>query len=717
MGDVFTGHIVIRACSARSSLRKLNDDLDVIRLSLKGLRECFQWFKASDEAREPPTVCACKYFSRLVPMPLVGVDAVDHHAVLEHSRARDISRRGAKCGPAACSSGRTCFARLKAAQLALSVRKMNLDARYGSVTATFVLALVAFCTSLDALAAEPQRVLLLHSFGREFAPYDAVVAAFRTELAQGASAPIVVNDESLDAEQAFGSDDQELILELLRRRFGGLRPDVVVTIGPPAAALYLQDRDKLFPAARLVIAALDERLVRKSALRAGDMVVAIHQDLFRLVDNILRVLPETQTIAIVLGATPLERFWTSEARRELAGFAGGITFEWLNDLPLAQMRQRVATLPPHSAVLYGLLVQDAAGVPYERGAALESLVAVSAAPIFSLYESELGHGVVGGPYHSQQRVGALTAAATLRALRGEIPAEPAIQLVDYEPPVYDWRELKRWGIDRARLPPGSEVRFQPPSFWHEHRALILTTTSIFLLQTALLIGLLWQRLRRRRAEGEALALSGRLISAHEDERRWLARELHDDITQRLAGLAIDAAELDGGDLSPRDREGRRSMRGGLVQLSQDVHSLSYRLHPSVIEDLGLVEALRTECDRIARAESLQVDLQADILPAGVSREVALCIYRVAQEALRNIGRHAKATTVRLSLALRNGGLGLTVSDNGSGFEPAAQNHHPSLGHASMRERVRSLDGKLDIRSAPGQGTTVIAWVPVREARP
>ena len=227
MGDVFTGHIVIRACSARSSLRKLNDDLDVIRLSLKGLRECFQWFKASDEAREPPTVCACKYFSRLVPMPLVGVDAVDHHAVLEHSRARDISRRGAKCGPAACSSGRTCFARLKAAQLALSVRKMNLDARYGSVTATFVLALVAFCTSLDALAAEPQRVLLLHSFGREFAPYDAVVAAFRTELAQGASAPIAVYDESLDAEQAFGSDDQELILELstppLRRLAAGCR--------------------------------------------------------------------------------------------------------------------------------------------------------------------------------------------------------------------------------------------------------------------------------------------------------------------------------------------------------------------------------------------------------------------------------------------------------------------------------------------------------------
>ena len=148
---------------------------------------------------------------------------------------------------------------------------------------------------------------------------------------------------------------------------------------------------------------------------------------------------------------------------------------------------------------------------------------------------------------SQQRGGALTAAAALRALSGQGSRRPAIQLVDYEAPVYDWRELKRWGIDPARLPAGSEIRFRPPSFWDEHRALIITAISIFVLQAALLMGLMWQRIRRRRAEGEAQTLSGRLITAHEDERRWLARELHDDITQRLAGLAIDAAKLPGGD--------------------------------------------------------------------------------------------------------------------------------------------------------------------------
>src|SRR5271163_1893893 len=379
------------------------------------------------------------------------------------------------------------------------------------------------------------------------------------------------------------------------------------------------------------------------------------------------------------------------------------------------MRQRVAALPPHSAVLYTLMV-DAAGVPQQRGLAFASLFEVSAAPIFSLYESELGHGVVGGPYHSQQRVGALTAAAALRALSGQIAADPAIQLIDYEPPVYDWRELKRWRIDPARLPAGSAIRFQPPSLWDEHRVLIMTAIAIFLLQAALSIGLVWQRIRRRRAEGEAQALSGRLITAHEDERRWLARELHDDITQRLAGLAIDAAKLPGGELTPSDLDARRrSIRAGLAQLSEDVHDLSYRLHPSVLDDLGLVEALKAECDRVARFESVQVEVEAERIPQNLPTDVALVIYRVAQEALRNIGRHARARTAKVSLALRESGLRLEVSDNGSGFEANSPTPRASLGHAGMRERIRVVGGKLDIQSSLGKGTTVVAWVPIREA--
>ncbi len=560
-----------------------------------------------------------------------------------------------------------------------------------------------------------KRVLLLHSFGREFAPYDSATAAFRTELAQRSSEPVSFYDASLAAGEAPGTDVQQLLLELLRHRFAGSPPDVVVTFGSAAAVFYLQNRDKLFPGTPVVIYAVDERSIRKSALRAGDALVASNFDVPKSVDNILRLLPDTQTIVVVLGDSPTERFWLLEFRRECARFANRVKFEWLNDLSFDQMRQRVGALSPHSAVLFALLLTDAAGVPHENGAALASLAEVSTAPIFGFFQSELGQGVVGGPSISPQRTGAVAATAALHALSGQIPADPEIQILSYEPPIYDWRQLKRWGIDPARLPAGSEIRFQPLPLWDEHRTLIITAFAIFLLQAALLIGFVSQRIQRRRVEGEAQALSGRLITAHEDERRWLARELHDDITQRLARLAIDVARPPAGDLSPSDVDARRSIRGAVVQLSEDVHNLSYRLHPSVLDDLGLVEALKAECDRVARSESVRVDFEADTLPQSLPKEVTLGVYRVAQEALRNIGLHANASIVRLSLALRDSGLLLSVSDNGSGFKPGLQTLQPSLGHASMRERIRSLGGKLDIQSTPGRGTTVAAWVPILKA--
>jgi signal transduction histidine kinase len=157
--------------------------------------------------------------------------------------------------------------------------------------------------------------------------------------------------------------------------------------------------------------------------------------------------------------------------------------------------------------------------------------------------------------------------------------------------------------------------------------------------------------------------------------------------------------------------GARPLREDLVRLSEDVHALSYRLHPSVLDDLGLVEALRAEGDRVARHGEIRVDVEANDLPESLSADASLCIFRVAQEALSNAARHAHASAVTVLLSSRRSGLQLAVSDNGKGFDPSRSRDHPSLGLASMRERVRLLRGELDIESTAGRGTTVIVWVP------
>lgn len=592
---------------------------------------------------------------------------------------------------------------------------MSTARRSFPVLAGIGLAALAIGMALPADAATPKRVLIVHSFGRDLAPYNTITSVFRTDLARRSKEPIVFVEANLDYSRALGESEERAFVEYLRSRFDGMPPDAVVTVGPPAARFYVRNRADLFPGSRLVIGALDERLAKQLELQPTDAVVAGQVNLPGLVDNILRILPETERIAIVVGSSELERFWRGEFQRELARFAGRVVFDWLDHLSLAQLQERVSTLPPRSAVLYGLLIVDGAGVPLERQEGLTSLHAVSRAPIFGLYETELGNGVVGGPFSSQRTRGEHMATATLHALGGPKGPQPMIDVVGFEPPVYDWRELERWNVDRSRLPANSEVRFRPPSLWEQHRTEVLLVMATLILQAALITALLLQRARRRRAEREAQHLGGRILTAQEDERRRLAREMHDDVTQRLAALAIDAANAHASARHSAVGGAIDAIRQRLVKLGEDVHALSYRLHPSMIDDLGLVAALRAECNRVARSEPVQVDFDSRSIPRNLPSDIGTCLYRVAQEALRNVVRHAKASNVEVFLQAKDGGVTLSVRDDGAGFSESESAARSSLGLISMRERVRLVGGKLDIVSRPSQGTSIVAWVPLREA--
>ncbi len=237
-------------------------------------------------------------------------------------------------------------------------------------------------------------------------------------------------------------------------------------------------------------------------LGAHATAVALRLELPEIVENILRILPGTKNIAVVLGNSPLEKFWLVELRREFQPITNRVSFTWLNELPFEEMRRRAATLPPHSAILYGALVVDAAGVPHEQERTLDVLHAESNAPMFGAFDNQLGRGIVGGSLLALQDVSRETARVAVRILNGEPPG--SIQTLPFGPgtPVYDWRELKRWGISESRLPPGSVVRFRPPSLWKQYHWYIMGALAIITVQAVLIVGLLIQRARRRRAEAE-----------------------------------------------------------------------------------------------------------------------------------------------------------------------------------------------------------------------
>jgi signal transduction histidine kinase len=577
-----------------------------------------------------------------------------------------------------------------------------------------VAAAIAALAYGSAAADAPRRVLIIHSFGRDFAPFDATIAAFRRELASRSAQPVVFVEASLDAARPISRDEEAAFVAYLVQRFSQPVPDLVVSSGGPAARFLIANRARLFVDVPILLTAQEARVVSPSVLKRGDGMVASKLDLKRAFEHIVQVLPDTTTIAVVLGDTPLERFWRKELEREASVLAGKVRFVWFDGQTLAQMKDRIADLPANSAVFYAMLLADAAGVPYERFAALAELRSTTKVPFFALYENEVGQGVVGGPVHSQSRVGREAAEVALRLLNGP-PDEPIAVLVGMDAPIYDARELRRWEIDDSRLPPGSTVRFDEPSMWRRHRDEIVAAAGVIFTQAALIAALLVQRARTRRAEADARTLSGRLITAHEDEGRRLARELHDDITQRLAGVSLEAATLGRLDDPAARQAAEQSIGGELAALSRDVHALSYRLHPSVIDDLGLGEALRIECERAARRSAVSVDFHHDAAAGALRGERALGLFRIGQEALRNALRHGSARQVRVELREEREGLVLTVSDDGCGFDPHAARARASLGLASMRERAALLHGRLEIRSRPGEGTRVTAWVPAWSA--
>ena len=157
----------------------------------------------------------------------------------------------------------------------------------------------------------------------------------------------------------------------------------------------------------------------------------------------------------------------------------------------------------------------------------------------------------------------------------------------------------------------------------------------------------------------------------------------------------------------------RSIRHDLVQLSEDVHALSYALHPAILEDLGLIEALKAECARFGAVEGIPTSFRATDDVDQPTQALSLCLYRIAQEALRNVARHSGANSVEIALRAFGGGVELAVRDNGVGFDPTRKQGRPSLGLAGMRQRLALVDGELLINSAPGGGTSVVARAPLK----
>jgi PAS domain S-box-containing protein len=357
--------------------------------------------------------------------------------------------------------------------------------------------LLTLCT-ISATSTTPKRVLLLYSFGRGFAPTAIIDRAFRAELAQEFNEPIEFNEISLEMPRPGSEGSQEAAVAHVEAVFKRRRPDLVVSFVGPAARFALQRREQLFSGVPLLLAGPDARLLQSFTLDTNTTAVTASFDLALVINNLQQLKPGITNINVVVGNSWLESFWRAEMQRDFERLTNRIGFTYLNDLNIREIEERLGHLPPSSAIFYFCMLMDAAGVPCESTELVGRLRAVANAPMVGLFEDDVGRGVIGGRLVSLEQEGREAGCVATRILRGASPG--TIHTPTFKPDrlVYDWRELRRWGIRESQLPAGSEVRFRPPSFVIQYRWHIAAAVGLCL--GGLILALVRELQRRHMTE-------------------------------------------------------------------------------------------------------------------------------------------------------------------------------------------------------------------------
>jgi len=697
---------------------------------------------------------------------------------------------------------------------------------------------------------ETKRVLVLYSEDKAHPAHELTEQGIRSAFRSNTLFDVQLYNEYLDVSRFGSPANAQAFADYLLRKYAGIKIDTIITVYPAAADFILREAIEVFPDLPVVANQLSRAYAAKlkdSAPRRAITGTITGDNAAGVLESVFRMRPAAKRVAFVGGTSPNNQYSEQVFRKGLEPYLEKLELIDLTKLPMEETLSRVGTLPPDTIVLYAAISSDGKGRSFVPREALLSISQAANAPVFGLYDSFLGYGIVGGRLVSWEQLGREAAEMALRIMGGEpaaaIPFGGEQAYVD----LYDWRELKRWNIPESAVPPGSEIRFRVPSMWEEHREAIIGTIALIVIESFLILGLVINLRRRRLAErslsqsearlslaaasanagmwslsvdtrqvwatgkirelfgfsphvelhyedvlrmihpedrervhqtvqlamqsGEELIieyrvlradgsvrwiasrgrqqptaagepnsmmgvsvdvserketeetlrrqeqdlskLTGRIINAQEEEFRRLSRELHDDLTQRLAALSLDAALIEKqlNPAQPQVVQDLKDLRTNLSEVAEEVHDLSRQLHPSILDDLGLVQAVQAECAAFTKKTGIDVSFTPHDFPDSVAQPLALCLYRVIREGLQNIAKHSGAAAASITLLGLSDGIRLLIQDQGIGFDPNEVKKKAGIGLSSMRERLRLVNGTISFKSKLGQGAEIEVFIP------
>jgi signal transduction histidine kinase len=514
--------------------------------------------------------------------------------------------------------------------------------------------LLLHCPLSAVARAETRHVLVLSSSERPFAPQSGFADALMRELIRLSREPISFVEVSVQAARASREAPEDSIAQRIRSEFDSVKLDLVLTIGGPAATFAQQFRETLFPTTPMLIAGVDRRFVEHGTFTDNETTVATQHDPALMIDEVLRLLPETRTVMVVVGASQVEQFWLQEMKREFRRFGDRVRFIWTNELSFDEIVERCRTMPAQSAIFFAILALDGKGEPRVEGDTLTSLHAAATVPMFGLYG--IGRGIVGGPLLSTDELSRTTAQVALRVLAGESPGRIKTPTQRTGQPTYDARELRRWKINEGRLPPGSVVLFREPTIWQRYQRPI-TFGALLGGIPGVAIVLLVGVIKRRRAQSRALVAKDVLTPGPADAtvRVWTAGA---DGQRVEAGQAPGAAQYDSWTdlVHPDDVERCRETYGRALE-RREPFQVEYRVREAGgverwILDTGLPRFFRkdfagyvgsaVDITRVGRARAELSNLSRHLIQAHERERAAL-----AQTLHEDVCQRMVALTLRL----------------------------------------------------------------------
>jgi signal transduction histidine kinase/ABC-type uncharacterized transport system substrate-binding protein len=558
-----------------------------------------------------------------------------------------------------------------------------------------------------------KHVLIINEVGLSHSLTDFITQQIVEGVQETQNLHVEFHSENLDLISSPDRPSRAEIRDWLVKKYGAYKLDAVVAVGPDSINFLANYTQTMFLDVPIVICGSAAEFAGNPRLDSRFTGTWTQFEPTKTIEAALRLFPATRHVVIIGGTTAFDTTAVSITKTNVASLASKVDLAYMTDLEMNQLLERVRQLPEQTIVLYVSYFRDAVGHKFINATRALPMIADAAnAPLFGMSDTYLGHGIVGGDLMRFQEQGKLTARIVSELLEGKKAQDIPIESLP-SAYVFDWKALQRWHIPENRLPPGSLVLFREASLWERTKWIWATCILVIAILFAIAGYLLYSRKQLRLARDRQTQLSGMLITAEENERSRLASELHDDFSQRLAVLALGLENVTETTPPLPQETGRQlhKLLDSAAELGADLHTLSHRLHSATLERLGLATGIGALCREFAAQQNVQIDFASDTIVNSVHQDVALCLFRIVQEGLRNSRKHSGANKVQVALREQGAKLYVSVRDEGCGFDVNQLDKKSGLGVRSMEERVHFLGGKFAIHSEPGKGTTVEAWVP------